>query len=187
VRTAATSPATSTIVRRPGVGRHQGSPRWPSSPAQWSPVPAPTAATRRPIASSFQITSVARIHSVTVILTVVTALLVAYCAHVRHRDWAAVRQPLTLFIWLAIAQGVVGYTQYFNDVPVGLVAIHVIGAVSVWVAALQLGLATRLARATSVDDGGGRRRDVALLGVDHLHQDPVEAHRVLQVRQVLEP
>jgi cytochrome c oxidase assembly protein subunit 15 len=135
----------------------------------------------------FQITSVARIHSVTVILTVVTALLVAYCAHVRHRDWAAVRQPLTLFIWLAIAQGVVGYTQYFNDVPVGLVAIHVVGAVSVWVAALQLGLATRLARATSVDDGGGRRRDVALLGVDHLHQDPVEAHRVLQVRQVLEP
>src|SRR4051794_5292215 len=42
----------------------------------------------------FQITSVARIHSVTVIVTVITALLVAYCAHVRHRDWAAVSQPL---------------------------------------------------------------------------------------------
>ncbi len=136
----------------------------------------------------FQITGVARIHSVTVIVTVIAALAVAYCAHVRHRDWAAVSQPLTLFIWVAIAQGVVGYTQYFNDVPVGLVAVHVVGAVSVWAAALQLGLATRVALVTSVDDGGGvRRRDVPLLGVDHLHQDPVEADGLLQVRQVLEP
>jgi cytochrome c oxidase assembly protein subunit 15 len=136
----------------------------------------------------FQITTVARIHSVTVIVTVVTALLVAYCAHVRHRDWAAVSRPLTLFIWVAIGQGVVGYTQYFNDVPVGLVAIHIVGAVSVWVAALQLGLATRVALVASVDDGGRSRRvDVALLGVDHLHQDAVEADRVLQVRQILEP
>jgi cytochrome c oxidase assembly protein subunit 15 len=135
----------------------------------------------------FQITDVARIHSVTVIITVIAALLVAYCAHVRHRDWAAVSQPLTLFIWVAIGQGVVGYTQYFNDVPVGLVAVHVVGAVSVWVAALQLGLATRTAQAVSVDDGGVRRRDVALLGVDHLHQNQVEADGLLQVRQILEP
>ena len=63
----------------------------------------------------------------------------AYCAHVRHRDWAAVSQPLTTFIWVAIGQGVVGYTQYFNDVPVGLVAVHIVGAVSVWVAALAAG------------------------------------------------
>jgi len=136
----------------------------------------------------FQITTVARIHSITVILTVMTALLVAYCAHVRRRDWAALSQPLTTFIWVAICQGVVGYTQYFNDVPVGLVAIHIVGAVAVWVAALQLGLATRVALSPSVDDGGvRRRRHVALLGIDHLHEDPVEANRVLQVRQVLEP
>src|SRR5215207_5817401 len=134
----------------------------------------------------FQITTVARIHSIAVIVTVVIALAVAYCAHVRHRDWSAMRQPLTTFIWVAFARGMVGYTQYFNDVPVGLVAIHIVGAVALWVAALQLGLATRAA-ASVVDDGGDHRRDVALLGVDHLHQDPVEANRILQVRQVLEP
>jgi cytochrome c oxidase assembly protein subunit 15 len=136
----------------------------------------------------FQITTVARIHSITVLVTVAAALLVAYCAHVRHRDWAAVGQPLIRFIWVAVAQGIVGYTQYFNDVPVGLVAIHVVGAVSVWVAALLLGLATRAAAVTSVEDGVGvAERHAALLGADHLHQDAVEADRVLQVRQVLEP
>ena len=135
----------------------------------------------------FQITSVARVHSITVIVTVITALLVAYCAHVRHRDWAAVSQPLTLFIWVAIGQGVVGYTQYFNDVPVGLVAVHIVGAVSVWVAALQLGLATRAAPAESVDDGDVRRRHVALLGVDHLHENAIEANRLRQIGQILEP
>jgi cytochrome c oxidase assembly protein subunit 15 len=136
----------------------------------------------------FQITSVARVHSVTVILTVITALVVAYCAHVRRRDWSAVSQPLTTFIWVAVGQGVVGYTQYFNHVPVGLVAIHVVGAVAVWVAALQLTLATRVALVASVDDRSGRRRrHVALLGIDHLHQDPVEADRVLEIGQVLEP
>lgn len=134
----------------------------------------------------FAITDVARIHSVTVILTVLSALAIAYCAHVRHRDWAAMRQPLTTFVWLAIAQGVVGYTQYFNDVPVGLVAVHIVGSVSVWVAALQLVLATRRAPAVSVDDSGARRH-VALLGVDHLHQDAIEANRLLQIREVLEP
>src|SRR3954471_4305702 len=103
----------------------------------------------------FQITTVARIHSITVLATVAAALLVAYCAHVRHRDWAAVGQPLIRFIWVAVAQGIVGYTQYFNDVPAGLVAIHVLGAVSVWVTALLLGLATRAAEVTSVEDGVG--------------------------------
>jgi cytochrome c oxidase assembly protein subunit 15 len=134
----------------------------------------------------FEPSDVARIHSVTVILTVVATLFVAYCAQVRHRDWAAVRQPLTTFLWVAVLQGVVGYTQYFNDVPVGLVAIHIVGAVSVWVAVLLLLLATR--EAVSVDDRGTEgRRHVSLLGVDHLHQDAVEADRLLQIRQILEP
>ena len=134
----------------------------------------------------FEISSVARIHSVTVIVTVIAALALAYTAHVRHRDWQALGPPLTRFIWLAVLQGAVGYTQYFNDVPVGLVAVHIVGAIAVWVSAVLLVLATREA-AGSVDRGGPGGRDVALLGVDHLHQDAVEADRVLQVRQVLEP
>jgi cytochrome c oxidase assembly protein subunit 15 len=134
----------------------------------------------------FEITSVARVHSVAVILTIAATLGLVYLARRSRRDWDTVSRPLTTFLWLAILQGVVGYTQYFNDVPVGLVAVHIVGAVAVWTAALRLSLSMR-ASTSSVDDGRPRGGDVALLGVDHLDQDPVEADGVFQVRQVLEP
>ena len=35
------------------------------------------------------------------------------------------------------AQAVVGYVQYFSGVPEVLVAVHIVGAVTVWVATLQ--------------------------------------------------
>jgi cytochrome c oxidase assembly protein subunit 15 len=135
----------------------------------------------------FQITSVARIHSGTVILAVGTALFLAYRTRRSQRDWNVLGRPLTLFVWLAVVQGAVGYTQYFDNVPVGLVAVHIVGAVSVWTAALLLVLATRQPVGSVVDGLEGRRRDVPLLGVDHLDEDAVEHDRVLQVRQVLEP
>ena len=40
-----------------------------------------------------------------------------------------------------LAQGLVGYLQYATDLPVALVAAHVLGACLVWVAALRLVLA----------------------------------------------
>jgi cytochrome c oxidase assembly protein subunit 15 len=133
----------------------------------------------------FQITSVARVHSGAVILTVVAALVLAAAARRDRRDWDVMTRPLTAFVWIAIAQGAVGYTQYFNDVPAGLVAVHVVGAVAVWVSAVWLTLATR----TSLVQGGGEggRVELTLLGVDHLDQDPVEPQRVPEVGQVLEP
>jgi cytochrome c oxidase assembly protein subunit 15 len=48
--------------------------------------------------------------------------------------------------WLLVAilaQGAVGYAQYFSGVPVALVAVHVLGACLVWVAALTVELSTR--------------------------------------------
>jgi heme a synthase len=135
----------------------------------------------------FQITSVARLHSSMVILAVAAALALAYFARRCQRDWDVLGRPLTLFLWLAVLQGAVGYTQYFDNVPVALVAVHIVGAVSVWSAALLLVLASRRA-VGSVDDRLERRgRDVALLRVDHLDEDAVEPDGILQVRQVLEP
>ena len=131
----------------------------------------------------FAITSVARIHSGVVLCTVAMALVLALTAHHRPADWAVMERPVTAFVWIAVLQGVVGYTQYFSGVPAGLVAVHVIGAVSVWVAALWLTLSCR----ASIDGGRPGGGDGALLGVDHLHQDAVEADGVLQVRQVLQP
>jgi cytochrome c oxidase assembly protein subunit 15 len=44
--------------------------------------------------------------------------------------------------WIMIAalglQGVIGYVQYFNHLPAGLVWCHVTGAVLVWIAVLRL-------------------------------------------------
>jgi cytochrome c oxidase assembly protein subunit 15 len=39
---------------------------------------------------------------------------------------------------LILAQGAVGYTQYFTGLPAGLVWVHVTGAVLIWITALRL-------------------------------------------------
>jgi cytochrome c oxidase assembly protein subunit 15 len=41
-----------------------------------------------------------------------------------------------------LAQGLIGFVQYFTGLPVVLVAFHLLGACLVWVAALRLLLAT---------------------------------------------
>jgi cytochrome c oxidase assembly protein subunit 15 len=40
-------------------------------------------------------------------------------------------------------QGVIGYVQYFNHLPAGLVWVHVTGSVLVWIAVLRLFFALR--------------------------------------------
>jgi cytochrome c oxidase assembly protein subunit 15 len=51
------------------------------------------------------------------------------------------------FGWLVLAglgiQGIVGYTQYFNHLPAGLVWVHVASSVLLWIFVLRLYLATR--------------------------------------------
>ena len=44
-------------------------------------------------------------------------------------------------------QGVIGYVQYFNHLPAGLVWVHVTGSVLVWIAVLRLYLTLREAGA----------------------------------------
>jgi heme a synthase len=42
-----------------------------------------------------------------------------------------------------VAQGVIGYIQYFTHLPAGLVWVHVTGSVLVWIAVLRLFLFMR--------------------------------------------
>ena len=42
-----------------------------------------------------------------------------------------------------MAQGALGYTQYFLGIPELLVALHVVGAVLVWITALSIPAALR--------------------------------------------
>ncbi len=50
----------------------------------------------------------------------------------------AVRRAAVVLLAVELAQGVIGYTQYFLDVPPLLVAVHMLGACLVWVAALRV-------------------------------------------------
>lgn len=74
------------------------------------------------------ISSVARIHGITVVLTLV-ALLITIRAARAHRDsWARGAGVLEATMAVGVLQGVIGYVQYFNGIPAGLVAVHILGA-----------------------------------------------------------
>jgi heme a synthase len=88
----------------------------------------------------FEISSVARVHGITVTATIALALALAWRLR-RHADRAVLETPLGTFVFVAFLQATVGYVQYFTDVPVVLVASHVVGATALWLAALQLGRA----------------------------------------------
>jgi cytochrome c oxidase assembly protein subunit 15 len=77
---------------------------------------------------------VARLHSIAV--WVFVGVVVAIVARV-WSDPPGRRRVLQLFGAL-VAQGVVGYIQYFNGVPVALVALHIAGATLTWTATIRL-------------------------------------------------
>ena len=52
---------------------------------------------------------------------------------------------------VVVAQGTVGYVQYATNLPIGLVAVHVLGACLVWVAVLRLHLALAVPRSRAAD------------------------------------
>lgn len=91
----------------------------------------------------FAISDVARIHGISVILTIATALgLLAWIR--RHRgDRAALWPAMSTWMFLAVLQGAVGYVQYFNGVPELLVALHIAGATGLYIATVHVVLATR--------------------------------------------
>lgn len=55
----------------------------------------------------------------------------------------AARRRAWILLAIAVAQGALGYTQYFLGIPELLVALHVLGAVLVWITALSIPAALR--------------------------------------------
>jgi cytochrome c oxidase assembly protein subunit 15 len=55
----------------------------------------------------------------------------------------APRHAAAVVVLLMLAQGGVGYLQYFTGLPWALVAVHLLGSVLVWWATVRLMLATR--------------------------------------------
>ncbi|MGV3758093.1 MAG: COX15/CtaA family protein [Actinomycetota bacterium] len=85
------------------------------------------------------VVTVARIHSVTVWLFLAVALVVLVAAE-RAAAPSEVRGAGRVLLGLVVAQGGLGYLQYFTGVPEILVGGHVLGSVLVWVAALRFHL-----------------------------------------------
>jgi cytochrome c oxidase assembly protein subunit 15 len=53
-------------------------------------------------------------------------------------DTARLRRPALTLFGLELAQGLVGFVQYFTHLPIGLVALHMLGACLVWLAAVEV-------------------------------------------------
>ena len=71
---------------------------------------------------------VTRVHGTIVWITVAIAFsLLWHLRRLRH-DREVLDAPLTAWLLTAIVQGTIGYVQYSNGLPVGLVALHLAGA-----------------------------------------------------------
>ncbi|GLW08338.1 cytochrome b561 [Microtetraspora sp. NBRC 13810] len=91
------------------------------------------AATRFP----FDMEVVARIHADIVWVVVGITFSLLFALHLTDTPGRARRAALLLFA-VELAQGVIGYVQYFTAVPAALVGLHVFGAALVWIATLRV-------------------------------------------------
>ncbi|HEU5307510.1 MAG TPA: COX15/CtaA family protein [Acidimicrobiia bacterium] len=79
----------------------------------------------------------ARIHSGLVWIFLAAVLVMVWLLR-RDRASRGMQQRITVLLVLIVAQGAIGYIQYFNDIPAFLVGIHVAGAALVWTATMML-------------------------------------------------
>lgn len=84
----------------------------------------------------FVITTIVRFHSAAVWLLMICTVIFYFSANLRFET----KRWLQIFFFLALLQGGFGYLQYFLGVPEGLVVMHLIGSVLVWIAAWRIRL-----------------------------------------------
>lgn len=88
----------------------------------------------------FAVADAARLHGIAVVIFATLVLYLVRSLRMAGVPAVVLRRAQVLLVVL-VAQAAVGYTQYFTGVPPLLVAVHVAGAVAVWVATLRLVLA----------------------------------------------
>ena len=85
---------------------------------------------------NFAITTIARLHSASVWLLMIVSIFFLLRKNLNFET----KRWLRVFVALAIGQGALGYIQYFLGVPEGLVVLHLLGSVLVWIAAWRVRL-----------------------------------------------
>ena len=79
-----------------------------------------------------------QMHSVSVWIMVLVAVLVAVRARNNAAQWSSEGPKMLRLLSALLAQGFIGYVQYFAGVPAPLVAVHVALSVIVWLCAFAV-------------------------------------------------
>jgi len=103
----------------------------------------PHAGDEKAVRLGFDLRTITQFHSIVVLLCIGLTLGLFLRIKSRTKEWDVLGRPLEIFLGAAVAQGGLGYLQYFSGVPAQMVALHVALAIAVWISALRLGLATR--------------------------------------------
>jgi cytochrome c oxidase assembly protein subunit 15 len=103
----------------------------------------PHAGDEEAVRLGFALTSVARVHSVSVLVTVALIIFLAVRAKQLNGD-TNTRDAIQALLIAAVFQGAIGYAQYFTGVPVALVAVHIVGATALWFAVCNLAVSPSL-------------------------------------------
>jgi cytochrome c oxidase assembly protein subunit 15 len=82
------------------------------------------------------ITTVARIHGISVLVAIALLLIVTW--KMKQQRAQQLFGPLEMVLVIAILQATVGYVQYFNDIPALLVGIHIFGATMFFLSLVNL-------------------------------------------------
>jgi cytochrome c oxidase assembly protein subunit 15 len=106
----------------------------------------------------FLLPDVTRLHGISVMLFLAVTLLVLWRLRKAGAGGDILRRSEVLLAVL-VAQGALGYVQYFTGVPALLVGFHVAGATATWVAVLRLHLAFRTPVAERGEEPGGSSVD----------------------------
>jgi len=98
------------------------------------------------------ITTVARVHGVTVMATLLLCLVLALRFRRATFEHKPVQAALETVLAVGALQATVGYVQYFNDVPAVLVGVHVAGATAFFASLVQVVLSVRTPEYQVIDD-----------------------------------
>ena len=84
----------------------------------------------------------ARVHGIAVMIFLAITIACAL-AMVRAGAAARITRSLSQLLVVIVAQGAIGYVQYFTEVPALLVGFHVLGATLLWIATMRFALNIR--------------------------------------------
>lgn len=94
----------------------------------------------------FEIRDVVRVHSASVWVALVAFVLIVRT--IRRRQISGLYGPSSFVLAAFIAQGFIGYVQYFADIPAALVALHIIGSIAVTITVTNFVAIARSGHAT---------------------------------------